>query len=83
MTIYLSGPVLDDYWKYGRTPDDPANHWYLFPREEDADGDVTGAENIGDTVIRLNFVDGKRGDNDLTPNGTVIDPGAPGVGTLL
>ena len=79
VTIYLSGPALDDYWKYGRTPDDPANHWYLFPKEEDAEGNVTGAENISDTVIVLNFVDGKRGDNDLTANGTVIDPGAPGV----
>jgi hypothetical protein len=79
VTIHLSGPAPDDYWKYGRTPDDPANHWYLWPREEDADGDVTGAENVGPTTIRLNFVDGKRGDNDLLPNGTVIDPGAPGI----
>jgi hypothetical protein len=79
VTIHLSGPAPDDYWKYGRTPDDPANHWYLFPRQEDADGDVTGADNISDTVIRLYFVDGKRGDNDITANSTVIDPGGPGV----
>jgi hypothetical protein len=79
VTIYLSGPAPDDYWKYGRTPDDPANHWYLFPKQEDADGDVTGAENISDTAIRLYFVDGKRGDNDITANGTVIDPGGPAL----
>jgi len=78
VTIYLSGPAPDDYWKFGRTPDNPANHWYLFPVEVDADGDTTGAE-TGDTVITLHFVDGKRGDNDLTANGTIVDPGAPGV----
>jgi hypothetical protein len=79
VTIFLSGPAPDDYWKYGRTPDDPANHWYLFPVEVDADGDTTGAEKTGDTVITLHFVDGKRGDNDITANGTIVDPGAPGV----
>ncbi|MBW2171864.1 MAG: hypothetical protein JRF69_07775, partial [Deltaproteobacteria bacterium] len=83
VTIHLSGSAPADYWKYGRTPADPANHWYLFAKEEDAEGNVTGAENISATTIRLYFVDGKRGDNDLTANGTVIDPGAPAVGTLL
>ena len=70
--IYLpSWMVLNGWWKYGRTPDNPTPHWYDFT----FDG-ATGAE-INGNVITLHFVDGRRGDDDLTANGIIVDPGAP------
>ena len=59
------------YFKYGPTPDNPVDHFYEF----NFDGE-TGAE-INGNVITLHFVDGKRGDADLTANGTIADPGTP------
>jgi len=56
------------FFKFGPTPDNPVDHFYEF----DFDGE-TGAEFNGN-VITLHFVDGKRGDADLTAefNGNVI-----------
>ena len=65
--------TVTTYYKYGPTPDNPLNHWYEFA----FDGN-TGAE-IGDGVITLHFVDGQRGDDDLTANGRVADAGGPGA----
>jgi hypothetical protein len=67
------GSKINSYYKYGGTPDSPAPHWYQF----DFDG-TTGAVIDGD-VIRLYFVDGLRGDDDLTANGTIVDPGVPAM----
>jgi len=73
VTLYLpSGTTVNTYWKYGKTPENSAQHWYEFLY----DG-TTGAE-ISGNVITLHFVDGKRGDNDLTENGAITDPGTPG-----
>jgi len=73
VTVYLpEGTSCDTYWKYGPTPDDPQPHWYEFLY----DG-TTGAEIIGDVII-LHFVDGKRGDDDLSENGIIVDQGGPG-----
>ncbi len=57
------------YYKYGPTPDNTTNHWYEFL----FDG-TTGAEILSDRII-LHFVDGQRGDHDLSENGVVEDPG--------
>lgn len=70
-TLYLDGPAPQTYYKYGRTPDTPADHWYEFT----FDG-RTGAEATGKTVV-LHFEDGMRGDHDLEANGMVLDPGGP------
>ena len=69
--IMPSGTSVSSYWKYGPTTADPASHWYEF----DFDG-TTGAE-IDDNIVTLSFVDGQRGDDDLTANGSIADPGAP------
>lgn len=67
--------IATGYWKFGSTPDDPLPHWYRF----DFDG-TTGAEFLdGGRRVRLHFVDGGRGDDDLTANGVIVDPGAPDV----
>ncbi len=74
LTIMLPpGETIDTYYKYGATSGNPADHWYEFL----FDG-TTGAEILGDMVV-LHFVDGQRGDDDLTANGEIVEPGGPGV----
>jgi TolB protein len=74
VNLYLhSGPLVDTYYKYGATPDTTTNHWYEFIY----DG-YTGAE-INGNVITLHFIDGQRGDNDITANGIIEEPGGPGI----
>ncbi|MEJ2269905.1 MAG: hypothetical protein P8Y04_09040 [Desulfobulbaceae bacterium] len=72
VTINLpDGEEPTTYWKYGPTPLDGTDHWYEFLY----DG-TTGAELDGN-VITLHFVDGERGDHDLTADGIIDDPGGP------
>jgi uncharacterized repeat protein (TIGR01451 family) len=65
-------PADAEYWKYGPTPDNPADHWYKFM----FDGQ-TGAE-INGNLVTLHFVDGLRGDDNPIPDGKIVDQGAPG-----
>ena len=83
-----AGDVSTEFYNYGPTPDNPQAHWYKF----DFDG-TTGARYFGDVAISppgggpaitksffiLSFVDGERGDDDLTVNGEIVTVGAPGV----
>ena len=71
--ILPAGESPVKFFKYGPTPDNPANHLYEFS----FDGE-TGAEFNGNEVI-LHFVDGKRGDSDLAANGVIADPGTPAL----
>jgi len=72
VTLLLpEGHTVQTYYKYGRTSDNPTNHWYEFLW----DGQ-TGAQ-INGNVITLHFVDGQRGDDDLTVNGQIVEPSAP------
>jgi hypothetical protein len=64
----------DTYYKYGPTPDNTTPHWYEFLYDESTG---TGAEFSGNTIT-LHYVDGLRGDSDLTANGTIDDPGGAG-----
>ena len=74
VSLYLpAGANPNTYYRYGPTPSDATDHWYEFLY----DGQ-TGAE-INGNVITLHFVDGIRGDDDLTVDGTIIDAGGPGV----
>ena len=74
VTLYLpAGVAPNTYYKYGPTPGNIASHWYEFLY----DGQ-TGAVIVGN-VITLHFVDGLRGDDDLTTDGIVIDQGGPGI----
>ena len=80
VTLYLpDDSLVNTYYKYGPTSGDPTSHWYEFL----FDG-TTGAEIFAgpdaDTdpeIIILHFVDGQRGDADLSANGQVHDPGSP------
>jgi parallel beta-helix repeat protein len=75
VTIYLGHPreVPTTYYKYGPEPDNLSPHWYEFT----FDGS-TGAEIAGDRIV-LHFVDGGRGDDDLSPNGRIVDANGPGI----
>lgn len=61
------------YFVYGQTPGDPTDHWYAF----DWDG-TTGAR-VVDGAVTLTFVDGMRGDGDLTANGVIVHLGGPAM----
>ncbi len=65
------GAAPDTYFMYGPEPGNALDHWYRF----DYDG-TTGAV-INGNVVTLHFVDGQRGDADLTANGIIADPGGP------
>ncbi|MFH2066631.1 MAG: choice-of-anchor U domain-containing protein [Pseudomonadota bacterium] len=59
--LYLpEGSSPETYYKYGPTPDQPEDHWYEFMY----DGE-TGAQ-IDENIITLHYVDGKRGDDNLS-----------------
>jgi hypothetical protein len=68
-----TGVAVNTYYKYGVTPDDRTPHWYSFL----FDG-TTGAEFNGNQIV-LHFVDGQRGDDDLSANGIVSDVGGPAL----
>ena len=74
--ILHAGTPPAEYWKYGPTPDDPTDHWYEFTYNGE-----TGAVIVGNRVT-LHFVDGKRGDSDLSANGVIVDPGGPALRTI-
>ena len=79
VTIILpaDAPVPNTYYKYGPTADNSTPHWYEFLYDATSG---TGAEfNETENTITLNFVDGGKGDGDLTANGVIDDPGAPGI----
>ena len=69
--ILHNGTSITKYYKYGVTPDNLTPHWYDF-----AYNGQTGAE-INGNVITLHFVDGLRGDEDITANGSIKEPGGP------
>lgn len=71
--LYLpDGATPGMYYKYGQTPDMPLPHWYEF----NYDGQ-TGAE-ISANIVTKHFIDGQRGDDDITANAVIIEPGGPG-----
>ena len=61
-------PAGTVYWKYGRTASNTTAHWYQF----------AGAAIAGNTIT-LTLTDGADGDDDMTANRVISDPGGPGV----
>jgi len=72
MTIFLpdGAPQPDTYLRYGPEPGQPEPHWYDFSWDLE-----TGAERVAVDRIVLHFVDGGRGDDDLTADGQIVDAG--------
>ena len=73
---------FNTYWIYGPTPELPQDHWFEFLYDGETGAQFFDIDGNGspDQVL-LHFVDGERGDKDLEANGTILDPGAPGVTT--
>ena len=65
------GLVVDSFYNFGPTEEDPEDHFYEFL----FDGQ-TGAEIFEDHIL-LHYVDGGRGDHDLTVNGEILTRGGP------
>lgn len=64
--LYIpDGLAFDTFYMYGRTPNLPTNNYYEYIY----DGQ-TGVK-IDENIIIFYFVDGQRGDDDLTANGVV------------
>ncbi|MCB0116151.1 MAG: hypothetical protein KDD84_18755, partial [Caldilineaceae bacterium] len=69
VTLYVTDSSgINSYRKY-----DSINGWYKFLYD---DATATGAELLSNRIL-LYFVDGGRGDSDLSANGIVTDPGGP------
>ncbi|GAB5521886.1 MAG: hypothetical protein RhofKO_41370 [Rhodothermales bacterium] len=66
-----SAVTVTGYYRYGPEPSTAADHWYVF----NYDGQI-GAQLAG-SAITLALRDGSRGDDDLTSNGVIVDPGGP------
>jgi uncharacterized repeat protein (TIGR01451 family) len=59
-------PPGTEFWKFGPRPGIPAA-WYVLP-----------ATIVGN-MVTFQLTDGGLGDDDLTTNGTIVDPGGPGT----
>ena len=57
-------PANAKYYKFGKTADKPTDHWYEYPN----------ARISGNKVV-LTLTDGQTGDDDLSANGVIRDPG--------
>lgn len=72
VTITLTYPITfpsgAQYWKYGKTADNPAAHWYQ----------LKGAVISGNTVT-FSVTDGGLGDHDLLANSVIKDPGGVAI----
>jgi hypothetical protein len=80
-TVVLSYPAdvaVNTYYQYGPTPDNATPHWYEFLY----DGTTGAVIDTANHTITLHFVDGQRGDHDLTANGVIVDPGTPALKPL-
>lgn len=64
-------PAGTQFWKYGRTAADPTPHWYVLPAS------------ISGTTATFTIVDGGLGDDDLTANASITDPGGPGMSPVV
>ena len=69
MAIFVPSamPAGAVYWRYGRTSSNTTAHCYQF----------SGTVIAGDTVT-LTLTDGLDGDDDMTANRVISDPGGPG-----
>lgn len=80
VTLYLPDDTLvNTYYKYGPTPDNPAPHWYEFLFDGSTGAEIFAGPDadVDPEIVILHFVDGQRGDDDLSANGQVHDPGSP------
>ncbi len=77
-------PDYDGYVKFGRTASNPQPHLYEFAFDGQTGAQV---QRVSRTIngsprevldVTLHLCDGQRGDDDLSANGRIADPGMPG-----
>ncbi|WP_313081124.1 DUF1566 domain-containing protein [Pulveribacter sp.] len=68
LTYPMALPPGTVYYKFGPTRDNPQPHWYPF----------AGARIQGNRIT-LRLTDGGAGDDDLTEDGAIQDPGGPAL----
>jgi hypothetical protein len=77
VTLYYpaGGITPSTYYKYGPTTPGGQNEWYEFMWDDQT---KTGAviDELNNNII-LHFVDGQRGDDDVSGKGSITDIGAP------
>ena len=61
------GVLPDTFYSYGPTPADSEPHWYEFLYDGETGAQITG------NAVRIHYVDGKRGDNDLDNVNGIIE----------
>jgi len=71
--LLLPDSPVTAFYKFGPTPTNSIPSWYEFDFAGGVGALVNGA------TITLHLADGARGDADLSVNGTIEDPGAPGI----
>lgn len=85
------GDSSNTYYKYGPTPDNLTPHWYDFSYDGTTGAEYIGQVNYGEikdldgsvvipgvnrSMFILSYIDGQRGDDDLTVNGEIVSVGA-------
>jgi hypothetical protein len=72
---YLENDLrVTDFYKYGPESEGSAPAFYSFDRDGQTN---TGLWRSRRGRLDLRFVDGQRGDHDLSANGIIVDPGGP------
>ena len=67
VTIHWPVAVSSNYVKYGRTPSSPNSNVFYTPSNLAVNGNV----------VSFDVTDGALGDDDLTANGSIVDPSGP------
>ena len=67
VTIHWPVAVSSNYVKYGRTPGSPSTNIFYTPSNLAVNGNV----------VSFDVTDGALGDDDLTANGSIVDPSGP------
>lgn len=73
MTLTFPAPLPPEttYWKYGANLTNPTPHWYTIPSM------------MNGNKLTITLTDGASGDDDLTPNGRIRDPGGPSLPPVI
>ncbi|MBV6343042.1 DUF1566 domain-containing protein [Candidatus Magnetobacterium casense] len=77
ITFYMPQTInVNRVFKYGPTSTNTTPHWYDFNCDKSVSNKPCGEVNVvqGQKIVTLHLTDGALGDNDLTVNGTIVDP---------